>query len=552
MTAPAFASYSTVRVSPYALVAIGVFAAAALWQAWIGLLGDVTWLIMLDERWFAGEKPYVDFLEINPPASLLIYAPEVALAKLLGVGSETVVSVAGFAIAAASLWLSAAILRRAGRAADVSPGAFAVIAFTLVFLPGNAFMERDVLATAFALPYLALAYARASCAPVETRHAVLAGLGVGLMIALKPPFALVAVLPAFYIVFRAGVRSALAMVEIPAAATVVALYGVVAVLFFPAYAENMLPEVVNVYLALRQGALELLNSEGGRDFLLLTALGVLLAREKIVEPLLALPALAALGAFLGYCAQGKGWLYQAFPAFAFAAIFAGLAFERAPVTGLYRVRAALALIVALACGAFIPRWGVAFTAGTLAAVALRREISAQSFLRCAAGAALGAAAAASYSGPWSNNALARALEKLKPHATVMAVTESFGFVHPMVRRSGAEWVQSVPNMVIASGARVLIDSHPGDAALAAKLKPYIAEDCARVVADIWSKRPDAIIVGPLNTRFHAAVWADPALQAAMSDYQIVATNDEPAHPGELWARKDLVALRPSFATDATP
>jgi hypothetical protein len=552
MTSLAFASRATARVSPYALVAIGVFAAAALWQAWIGLLGDVTWLIMLDERWFAGEKPYVDFLEINPPASLLIYAPEVALAKLLGIRSETVVSVAGFAIAAGSLWLSAAILRRAGRAADVSPGAFAVIAFTLVFLPGNAFMERDVLATAFGLPYLALAYARACSAPVRTRHAVLAGLGVGLMIALKPPFGLEAVLPALYVVFRAGVRSALGMVEVPAAAMVAALYGVAAALFFPAYAQNMLPQVVNVYLAVRQGALELLNSEGGRDFLLLMALGGFVAQKKIVEPRLVTPALAAIGAFLGYCAQGKGWLYQAYPAFAIAAMFAGLAFEREPMRGLDRALAALALIIALACGVFIPRWGVAFIAGTLAAVALRREISAESIARFAAGAALGAAAAASYSGPLPSDALGRALEKLKPHATVMAVTESFGFVHPMVRRSGAKWVQGVPNMVIASGARILIDSHPGDAALAAKLKPYIAEDYARVVADIENKRPDAIIVGPLNTRFHAAVWADPALQAAMSDYQIVAVNDEPAHPGELWARKDLVALRPSLATDEAP
>ena len=444
MTSLAFANPSTARLSPYAIVAIGVFAAAALWQAWIGLLGDVTWLIMLDERWFAGEKPYVDFLEINPPASLLVYAPEVALAKLLGVRSETVVSVAGFAIAAGSLWLAAAILRRAGRAADVSPGAFAVIAFTLAFLPGNAFMERDVLATAFALPYLALAYARACGAPVERRHAILAGLGVGLMIALKPPFGLVAVLPAFSVVFRAGVRSTLGMVEIPAAATVAALYVVVAALFFPAYAENMLPQVVNVYLAVRQGALELLNSEGGRDFLLLMALGGFLAQKKMVEPLLAIPALAAIGAFLGYCAQGKGWLYQAYPAIAFAAMFAGLAFERATYRGVDRALAALALIVALACGVFVPRWGVAFIVGTLAAVALRREISAQSFARFAAGAALGAAAAASYSGPSSNDSLARALEKLKPHATVMAVTESFGFVHPMVRRLGAEWVKASP------------------------------------------------------------------------------------------------------------
>ena len=73
-----------------------------------------------------------------------------------------------------------------------------------------------------------------------------------------------------------------------------------------------------------------------------------------------------------------------------------------------------------------------------------------------------------------------------------------------------------------------------------------------MVTDIETKRPDAIIVGPLNTRFHAVVWADPALQAAMRDYQIVAVNDESDRPGELWARKDLVVPRPSLATDEAP
>ena len=125
-------------------------------------------------------------------------------------------------------------------------------------------------------------------------------------------------------------------------------------------------------------------------------------------------------------------------------MFAGFALERSPTRGLDRALAALALIVALACGVFIPRWGVAFIAGTLAAVALRREISAELIARFAAGAALGAAAAASYSGPLPPDALGRALEKLKPHATVMAVTESFGFVHPMVRRSAPSGCKAYP------------------------------------------------------------------------------------------------------------
>ena len=142
--------------------------------------------------------------------------------------------------------------------------------------------------------------------------------------------------------------------------------------------------------------------------------------------------------------------------------------------------------------------------------------------------------------------------RLGDHPTVMAITESFGYVHPMVRRVGAEWVQSVPNLVITSGARLLMDGRPNDVALAAKLAPYIEADRDRLVADIKNRKPDAIIVGPLNTRFHAALWSDPSVAAAMRDYRLVAVNDVADHPGELWARRDLIGLRPSLAPGETP
>ena len=534
----------------YALVALVVVAAAALWQMWIGLLGDATWLVMLDERWLAGEKPYVDFLEINPPASLLIYAPEVWLAKLMGVRSETVVSLTGFVIAGGALALSGASLRRAGRLADIGPVGFAVTLFALLFLPGDAFMERDVIAAALLLPALALGLARAEGAAVDLGPALAAGVGVGLALALKPPYGLAPVLPAAYVLIRRGPRAAFRMVEIPAAAAVVALYGAVAVVFFPAYAANMGPAVVDVYLAVRESLVNLLLSEGGRDFVLMMLLGAYLGRNDLSKPALALPALAALGAFVGYCVQGKGWNYQAYPAVALAAIFAGLAFERATQRRLDRALGAFALVVALAVGAFVDRWGVSLGAGVLAAAALRRELSpgawAPPLISFAAAAALGATAAAAIPGPDVADSLGRALVRLKPHPTVVAISESFGFSHPMVRKANAIWVQSVPNLVIASGARRRIDERPRDAALAAQMRPYIERDRARLVADITDKQPDAILVGPLDTRFHAWIWADPEVQAAMRDYRLLASNDRPDFPAELWARREAIGLKPGL------
>jgi hypothetical protein len=378
------------------------------------------------------------------------------------------------------------------------------------------------------------------------------------MVALKPPYALAVGLPALYVLWKAGPRSLLAMVEIPVALLVAGGYAYVAWRFFPAYAQNMIPALVDVYLAVRQGAFELLHSSGGLDFVALMILGLYLARDELGEPALAAPALAALGGFIGYYAQGKGWLYQAYPALAFASVFAGRAFERSKPAPLDAPIALFALAGGLAASYDNERWGVGIAAATVAAFGLRRlwlgaggDLGAI-LARFGAAAAFGATAAAFVPGAQPSEALGRALARLKPHPTVMAITESFGFVHPMVRRVGAQWVQSVPNMVITSGARLLIDRKPNDAALAAKLAPYIAADRDRLVADIVTRKPDAILVGPLNTRFHAAIWADPAVVAAMRDYRLVDVNDDPDKPGELWARRDLVALRPTLTPEETP
>jgi len=541
---------SVVRAPSAVMVAVLMFAAGMAWELWIGLWGDVSWLLNVDERWFAGERLYVDLLETNPPASLFLYAPAVALAKLMGWRSDAAVTWGGFLFVACAIGFSAFVLRRAERLASFGTIELVAAIFAFLLLPGAAFMERDTMAATFALPYLALAVARADGRGVGFGVAILAGLSAGVAIAVKPPYALALALPALYALWRQGPRSFLAMVEIAAAGALLAGYFTLVAYAFPAYGENILPSVVNVYLQVRESALTLLFNESGRDFLLLALLGVYLVGDHWEEPAIAVSGLAALGAFVGYLVQGKGWLYQAYPAFAYATLFFALAWRRAGARKLDLALAAFAAFASLAIGVFVERWGIDIVLATLAALALRREFGATTLApalaRFAAAATLGACAAAFAPGPQPSEGLGRALAALKPHPTVVAISESFGYVHPMTRRVGAEWVQRTSSLLIASGARLLIDQHPGDAALKAKLEPYIRLDIDRIVKDIKAKRPDAIVVGPLDTRFHAFVWADPAVQAAMADYRRVAGNDDPAHPGELWARSPEPILRPGL------
>jgi hypothetical protein len=165
-------------------------------------------------------------------------------------------------------------------------------------------------------------------------------------------------------------------------------------------------------------------------------------------------------------------------------------------------------------------------------------------------AALGAACGLFAMNGIETPTIARALASLGPHPTVAALSESLAFGHPMVRRVGGVWVQSVPSLWITAAARRRIDENPGDATLAARMQVFIDADRDRLVADLNRNRPDALLVGRLDTRFHQWLWNDPAVVAARSDYRLFATETDSGFPAELWVRADVVGLRPGLPEGA--
>ncbi len=534
-------------------LAIGALAVAL--QTRFGLLGDVSWLITADEKWLDGEVPYRDFIEINPPASLLLYWPAIALARLVGVWPEFAVAAFGFLSIAAGLALSAAILGRAGLVGRIGPLGFGVALIALAILPGQSFCERDQLAALYGLPFLALAAARAARAPVDWRMAIVAGVGAGAMAAIKPPYALVAIALTPYLAGRIGVRALFGAVEFYVAAAVGLAYVALVATAFPAYVSDILPLGLAVYEPNRESFLELLSEPGGLLTLMLGAALVILAARRLGEPKIAVPALASLGALAAYFVQGKGWLYQAYPALAFMILAAGFALELSPPAPRRVAVGALAGVAAALLLLWLGRWPlpIAFAAAAGAGALLAaleptgqpREWKtplAEMGVAGAIGVACGLFAMNGVSTP----ALARALASLGPHPTVVAISESLAFGHPMVRAVGGVWAQRVPSLWITSAARRLIDEHPGDEALARRLAPYIDRDRRMLVEDIERGRPDAILVGRLDTRFHQWAWSDPAITAARADYQLFAAEPGRDFPAELWARKDLIGLRASL------
>src|SRR5580698_5050247 len=118
MSAPAFSIDGSRRTflpalpkAWFAVAALVVLALAIRFA--FGTVADVAWMIDCNERWLQGAVPYRDFLEINPPASLMLYWPAVAAARALGAPGEWGVLAFGFAAAAGAIGFSGLVLRRA-------------------------------------------------------------------------------------------------------------------------------------------------------------------------------------------------------------------------------------------------------------------------------------------------------------------------------------------------------------------------------------------------------------------------------------------------------
>lgn len=527
-----------------------IFIASVAAHVLLGTVGDVSWLITIDEKWLAGATPYRDVLEINPPASLLLYWPAVALAKALHVAPEFMVAAFGAALAGLCLTLAAKIARIDARSAILPAVALAAA----MLMPGHSFDERDTLAAFAGLPFLALIAARIEGRGASLPVALLCGGLMGACVAIKPPYAMIALSLAPWLVWRLKRGALEAWPEALAASVVALAYGVVVFVAFPFYVSDVLPIAIAIYAPIRESLWRLATNVE------VFPAGVMVvsyfARPRSKEALAQALALGAFGAFLAFLTQGKGWAYQAFPLEFYAALLGAIGLKAsAPsprstlaLAALAAALAALAIVsghaptplaalAALIWPLLAARLGAREDSASLLGIAL--PISANALFAAAFGAACGIYAVDGV----QNVHLEAALARVAPHPRVLEISESLGFGHPLVRNVGGEWVGSAPSQWIAVGARALIQARGDDPATAARLTPYIDADRDRLVADIKREKPDAILVGKLGTPFHDWAWSDPAITAARADYVLFAGNDDKDWPAEIWVRRDVLGLR---------
>ena len=544
---------------------LAIEAAAAIAQAHYGAIGDVSWMITICEKWLDGGTAYVDFIETNPPAAIWLYIPPVAFARLIGARPEAIVAAYGFVAVAGSLVACAAILRNGGLLARLGPATVLLGLVALTILPGRTFGERDFFIALLALPSLALATVRAERGPVDWRLALLAGLCAGAMVAIKPPYALIVLGAASGVAARAGVTAVLVSLEHYVATALFAAYAALSVWKFPSYGEQILPIVVAAYLPVRESFAQLMANAAVVLWVGIVGLLALVVRAGarvplVTLPLVTAPLLGSLGALAAFFIQGKGWLYQTYPALAVLLLAVGAAWDASERRGqglVPAIGAAAATVLAAAVVGLPPIDAAALVSLAAASAGLlgARSRATDGRARLAgigqtAIAALVAAACVFYSLPPSgpDADFVRAVADLGPHPRLAAIGEGLGIGFPLVREVDGVWVQRSQGLLMTAGARRLIDQHPADMALASRLAPIIAWDRDLAAEDIRRERPDAVLVSKIGPRFHQWAMTDPALRAALEPYRFAMASRAKDWPVDLYVRQDLVGLRPSLSS----
>ena len=242
---PARASTRSDRIGVWVFLAILPWTA---FQFFTSINADTLWLMICAGRLLDGQAMASGFYDNNPPLSVLLYVPPVALGRtgiMDGIATLyfymavlTVLSVTGLQALLGKLDLSG--LQRGSL--------LAAFMLSITVLPSIGYTERDQILYMGLAPLVFLQLARSWNVRIDGRLTAAIALAGGVAILLKPAFLLIpAALQLHRIAIRRSWRSFFQFeTSIVAACTVG--YAAVTVLLFRDYVTVILPDVVALYL----------------------------------------------------------------------------------------------------------------------------------------------------------------------------------------------------------------------------------------------------------------------------------------------------------------
>ena len=511
----------------------GLLAWSVLQELQLGLWDDVTVLISLSERILDGQWPYVDYLTSNPPASLLIYVPPTECARLLGLPVDLMTKIFVFAGAAASIAFCIRLAHKSDAARDLGQVGLLATVAALFVLPACVFAQRDHIALIAALPMLVVMGIRASERTVGALSATIAGLGGGLMVVIRPHYAVAIGLAALYVAWRRGLRPSALFPEFYAASLVCAAYLVAIFLFFPSFLSDAMPMALAVYAPLKLDPQVLLvKAPTGLIWITLAALALVYRKQVAANAFASVAALASAGAFWSYFIQGKGFPYHGYVAIALAFVTVTLALSKSPrLSSGAPLAMTIGFCVAIIADSATGIWSVAMVSTNLAfalialAVTFLPESMAFRHVRWSVlsfGAlfvAFGQAESWHQSGWRKDPRFLAEAEKLG-HPKLALVSENQAFVEFLADRVGKRWRQHVYALGITAGVDIVLDRQTVDEATRQKLEAYRRREQDLLLGDIADQKPDAIIVEEKWAKVHLA---QPTLERILRGYRLVST-----------------------------
>jgi hypothetical protein len=305
-------------------VCIALTFAYSAWAQWtVHLNHDVAWVLYSAGRILEGDRFGLDVLAANPPLAWYWSLPAALLAKASGLAPWTALHLWTWAVLISAILAMAIVLRplrEAGR--DLESNALLLAAaFVVALLPAREFAQREHLAMALCLPYLASLGIRYELSAVPLRLvAVACGVLGGIAFAFKPYFLLVPLLASVLLVVKSRrIRDLLCAENLAMGATIAAYVGTIPLLA-PEYLSTAVPLFRGFYWGFQNV---------GPDVLLqrLSPAGAIVAVSLLLMLLAwrltgfhAMLLAAVVGFAVAYLLQLKGYAYQHLPVLGFAYI----------------------------------------------------------------------------------------------------------------------------------------------------------------------------------------------------------------------------------------
>lgn len=474
---------------------------AAIVQSRQILNPDLGWLLTVCDKMLGGAKLGRDVLEINPPLNVLVYMPAAWLGSLLHLPAHLVLIPMILLLAFWVSHLTVELLRPLAASADEQQRLRLFLLFMLIVFPGETFGQREHLAIITCLPFVALTAVGALGHVTSRNLRIIAGIGAGFAMCMRPHYALVVGLPMVWNAAKSRSLRPLFPMEMRSASAIVFAYLAIILLAFPEYTLETTRTVSLAYLPIRMPWDDLFwfrmaEYSAGLIFVTLATRGWSKSGLAGAMPWL----LSSIGGLIGYLLQGKGFTYSHLPLCIFA-LASGLTAPALLSCTLSPLRHALAIVAAVPLFMLLVPLPNAYD---------DLDVPIREFA--------------------------------PPHPKLLQISHYVGIGEPLVRRLDGTWASAAGSQLIGGGAMLLLRQQKGlTSENRAELEKIALTERDRLREDLINNKPDVLMIDHLlfGRPFEWLDWArgDPVIAREIELHYVERAK---RHKVSLWFRKETM------------